>query len=344
MHLRTVQNATGFRHLAFCKLGADNLFCDVVVVRVNLRLADGPLKVIAEPAEISLADHYTCPDAPEKGAVTRAGDVVVIKPATDVLVTGHAIPPRSEPCAEWWCEMGLRTRAGDRAKRLHLTGPRHWQWSIARDWHLSEPAKVDRLPLGYDLAYGGRNLGSGRTFAPNPAGRGWLEGTSLDRGVRYPAAQIQYADDPLRAIDKPIRVAGLGPTARWWPNRYQFAGTYDAAWRAAFDASPHPIYPADFDARFFQCAHPDWIFDPHLEGDETLWMTGFHPGPGIRAQLPGLAIEGACLTASGELLQAPLALDTVHVDLDESVVSLVWRATLPHSLGVSLLTLRGTRV
>ncbi|MDI1451769.1 DUF2169 domain-containing protein [Polyangium sp. 6x1] len=343
MLLRSVENMTGFNHLAFCKLGADNQFCDVVVVKVNLRLASGPLEVLDKPAEIVLADHYENADDPQYSVVTRAGDAVVFKPATDVLLTGNAVPANAQPCAEWWCELGFRTRAGTTARRLHLTGPRYWQWRMTQDWHLSEPEPVEKLPLTYALAYGGHDPNRRLAFKPNPAGRGWYEAIELKRSERYLAPQIQYVDQPVRHIDKPVAVAGFGPMARWWSSRYRYAGTYDATWRAAFDASPHSVYPADFDSRFFQCANPDWIFDPYLRGDESFWLLGFRAGP-IHAELPRLAIEGACLTRSGKLLLAPLPLDTVHIDLDQEIVSLTWRVSLPQSLGISLLALRGTRV
>ncbi|APR80096.1 putative exported protein [Minicystis rosea] len=344
MELRSIENLTGFAHASFTKLGADNQFCDVVVVKVDLRLADGRLRVIPEPAEIVFADHYANPTDPRYSVITRAGDAVVSKPATDVLLTGHALAPEARPCTEWACELGLRTAAGERRKRLLLTGPRHWQWSAVRGFHLSEAEPVVTLPLTYDLAYGGHHPVERRSFKANPAGRGWYQTADLDRDQRYPAPQILELDDPLRAVDEPVAVAGFGPMARWWTSRYQYAGTYDEAYRAAFDASPHSVYPADFDARFFQCAHPDWIIDPYLRGDETFRLAGFGPEALVQAELPGLAIEGACVTRSGKVLVAPLPLDTVHIDLDRRTVSLVWRVTLPQSLGISMLALRGVHV
>lgn len=344
MQLQSVENFSGFSHLAFCKLGADNEFHDVVVVKANLRLDNGPLEVIPEPAEIHLADHYANPNAPTYSVITRAGDAVVHKPATDVLVTGHAIAPHGEPHAEWLCEFGVETRVGTRVKRLHLTGTRDWQWSGMRGWVLSAPDKIDRLPLTYALAYGGHDTANRMRYDPNPAGCGWFGKRTLSRSERYPAPQIQYVDDPVRAMDTPIGVAGLGPMARWWAGRYRYAGTYDDVWKAEFHASQHSIYPKDFDARFFLCAHPDWRFDPYLLGDESFWLAGFHAESGIRAQLPGIGIEGACLTKAGTLLVAPLAMDTLHIDLDQKTVSLTWRVSLPQSLGITQLALRGMYV
>lgn len=340
MYLRTVENFTGFKHFSFCKLGADNRFSDVVVVKANLRLASGQLQVLDELAEVVFADHYVDQSNPRYSPVARAGDAVVFKPATDVLVTGHATPPQGRPCAEWCCELGLHNRGGTKVSRLHLTGPRHWQWSLVRGWHLSEPEVVDKMPLTYALAYGGHDPASGTVFKPNPAGRGWYNVTRLRRDECYPAPQIQYADQPVRSIDTAIPVAGFGPMARWWASRYRYAGTYGATWRAVFDASPHSVYPDDFDARFFQCANLDWIFSPYLKGDEIIELKGFGHDAVVRAELPGIAIQGVCVTRSGKLLLAPLPLDTIHVDIDRGVVSMVWRATLPQSLGISMLALR----
>jgi len=344
MQLRTVENTTGFRHIAFCKLGANNEFCDVVVVKANLRLANGALEVIDEPAEIILADDIENHQSPELSLIRRAGDAVVYKPGTDVILTGKAIAPKECAHREWACEFKLHTQNGVRSKRLHLLGPRYWEWSLVRGWHLSDPELVEFLPVSYALAYGGHDSTTHQTFEMNPSGRGWFGQMELKRGERYPAPQIQYIETPLLHRDKPIPVAGFGPIARWWGDRYRYAGTYDAVWRRAFDSSPHSIYPTDFDERFFQCANPDWIFEPYLKGDESFSLVGFLPNESMTCTLPGLMLAGACVTKSGTLIHAQLPLDTVHVDIDARIVSLVWRATLPQSLGVSFLALHGARM
>ena len=55
----------------------------------------------------------------------------------------------------------------------------------------------------------------------------------------------------------------------------------------------------------------------------------------LSARLPGLA-EPATLGTPGTQghRQVRLPLDTVHLALDENVVKLVWRLTLPHSLHI----------
>ncbi len=238
----------------------------------------------------------------------------------------------------------METRRERRKQRVHLHGPRYWQWSFLRGWHLSEEESTEAIPLSYALAYGGGNPAKRSRYRANPSGVGWYKDTPLDRDTRYAAPQIHYVGDPVRHLEGRLSVAGFGPQARWWSSRYHYAGTYDKKWRAQFDASEHSVYPQDFDARFFQCAHPDWIFHPYLRGDETFWLTGAHAERGICAQLPGLRIQGHCLTRSGKLLSAPLPLDTVHIDLDRQTVSLVWRASLPQSLGIPLLLLQGERM
>lgn len=344
MQLRIVENATGFSHMAFCKLGANNEFCDVVVVKANLRLADGILEVIDEPAKIDFADDIEIAQSPERSLIRRAGDAVVYKPGTDVMLSGNALAPKECPHKEWACEFKLHALDGVRSKRLHLLGPRYWEWSLVRGWHLSEPEPVESLPMSYALAYGGYDSTSGRTFDLNPSGRGWFGQTGLKRGERYPAPQIQYIETPLLYVDKPIPVAGFGPVARWWGDRYRYAGTYDAAWRRAFDSSPHSVYPADFDERFFQCANPYWIFEPYLKGNESFSLVGFFSNASMTCTLPGLMLAGACITKSDTLIHAHLPLDTVHIDIDSRIVSLVWRATLPQSLGVTFLAVNGARM
>ena len=134
----------------------------------------------------------------------------------------------------------------------------------------------------------------------------------------------------------------IRPIPRFWASRAQYAGTYGKQLREAFEAG-RPDYPADFDPRFFQAAHPDWIFSPRLEGRERLLLQGLHGDKVCGGRLPGLRLEALLLSRSSPPrppILAPLRLDTVEIALDQARLYLTWRLTLPQALEIRLAALR----
>ena len=137
----------------------------------------------------------------------------------------------------------------------------------------------------------------------------------------------------MTAINHEVALAGLGPVARSWSARIGYAGTYDEAWERAMRAdvaSGLPAdYAADFDERFFQCAHPALIAPSYLDGDEEIELTGLGRGAGpFTLQLPGTPVGARLCTGTGTWHRERMRLDTVHIDLDAEEVFLCWRLTL----------------
>ncbi len=136
---------------------------------------------------------------------------------------------------------------------------------------------------------------------------------------------------------KSKELVGLGPVARFWTSRKQFIGTYDEAWqREQLQDGVIADYPADFDLRFFVCAHPNCKVPPRSRATRPCTWTEPTPMPSpLSTRLPGLAVLAALGTQGAQgHQQVRLPIDTVHLDLDENEVKLVWRLTLPHSLNV----------
>ncbi len=98
--LRTVTNQTGLQHFQCGKMGAGRLFHDIVVVKATVTLSDDPV-VAEKQAPILLADEPWDPDLTELSSLKRAGDLLLTKPSTDVIVTGTARAPRGQPAPEW---------------------------------------------------------------------------------------------------------------------------------------------------------------------------------------------------------------------------------------------------
>jgi len=144
--------------------------------------------------------------------------------------------------------------------------------------------------------------------------------------------------------NREVPLSGFGPVSRIWSSRLKLAGTYDTAWvkktRAEAKEGVPVDYAPDFDVRFFQCAHPELIAKGYLEGDERILLRGLLPGGEVRvAQLPRVGILATLIHGNGDGTAERLALDTVHVDVDEGTVDLSWRIAIAQDRDVRAATL-----
>ena len=91
-------------------------------------------------------------------SVIGESDFAPHKPLCDVvLVNAVACAPRNEPAGRW----AVGFRFGEAIhKILNVTGPRYYQrsLSIAGGFQLTSPELTLRVPICYELAYGGPNL------------------------------------------------------------------------------------------------------------------------------------------------------------------------------------------
>jgi hypothetical protein len=264
-----------------------------------------------------------------------AGDTVLFKPATDFLLRGHAIPYQ-ESKHSWGAEISITSHGKERKQSLVLHGERYWQWGVLKGWHLSDPTPCDQIDLRYELTYGGSYLVKDKWIRhdPNPVGRGILPERRMDKEVYYPAARIELMNNRLSAVDKPIAVPGLGPVPRTWASRRQYAGTYDTAWREGLKKNQRADYAKDFNPRFFQAAHPQWIFEPYWLGNEKIQLIGFTGDSGIFGQLPGWLPILNGQGSRGAIRPQPMNLDTVEVDLNRKRLYLTWRTFIDQSLQI----------
>lgn len=154
------------------------------------------------------------------------------------------------------------------------------------------------MPLVYERALGGPSVSA------NPAGN----------------ARSPNIVDP----ENVHRPAGFGPVSPRWSPRCELAPRSGAADPSALDL------PVDVDFRYFHAAPPDQQF-PYLEGDEWIALEGVHPSLElIRTRIPSAQAAGRVwLPTPGGLPASELAVrmvaDTLSIDADRMVVSVVWR-------------------
>ncbi len=222
-----------------------------------------------------------------------------------------------------------RVEAADAAaKRV----PRRYRLSAEQQQQYPAPAQP---PLAHDSSQ--RNPG-GRGFA-----RPWF--LRAARVKQLPAPCIEYAHAPFSARrfwrsargKGELVPAGFGFVGRGWLPRRELIGTFQA--KAAWDRDELPQLPKDFDFRYWNGA-PDDQQCRHLEGGERFTLTNVCPpsAPFARAgaqgdttlsfTLPRQSLFLLAADADEAVAAMPLSIDTVVIDLDASVVELVWRRCL----------------
>lgn len=263
-----------------------------------------------------------------------------------------------------------RTTLLDKALMVH--GPRVFE-RVLGGWRLREAIAATSVPLAYELSYGGRssvrvpeNNDSilDEVCFLNPLGRGWqhAEFETQAQKAQLPvpdaiaAPQIEAIENPIVRLDVvaqpkgPLSVhemervsklcrhspVGFGPIGRAWTPRIQHAGTHDDEWLA----HRWPYLPDDFDMSYWNCAPqdqqipyppPDLVIDSLNLVDSTLTKNGH-----ASFRLPGHRAGVLFRLKSGLLLGASPVIDTIHINLTNLRVAVVWRAAITVEMHVNV--------
>jgi hypothetical protein len=266
-------------------------------------------------------------DDPATASLRYEMQIAFIKPATDVVLIGHALAPHARAT-----ESQAGIRLGPIQKLVRVLGDRRRVKGLAGS-SVTAPQPFERIALRYEHAYGGWDRRhpdplKHRCVPANPVGRGFRD----DALPAEDEVLLPNLEDPK----DPSAPAAFGFIAPHWMPRAGFAGTYDAAW----DAQRKPLLPTDFDRRYFNAASPGLVLPGRLRGDEPVIVIGTTPGGRLETRVPPAA-PPVCTAhlKRGGTRPIELALDTVVVDTDDMTISLQWRghAALrngPHDLAM----------
>lgn len=282
----------------------------LVAVRATFMItADARLRLADEQPAPLLVPEYD--GEPGRSSLRYDTELLAPKPSTDVLVLGSAHAPGGRATAS--VEVGLRVGSID--KTLLVLGERVYSEGIT-GLPTTAPKPFTRLPLRYELAFGGRD--GDEADARNPVGRGFARRRASLIGA--PAHCIEYPRGNV-ARSGP---AGFGPIDRHWLPRRLLAGTYDAAWAQ----TKQPLLPDDYDAAFALCAPVDQRPQQPLRGGERLMLINLSPEGTLMLELP--RIELALESRFGRRTRAhdPPRLVTVLAEPDARRLSLVWQSVL----------------
>ena len=317
-----IKNHTYFETGLAPAMGKDGLDYAAFVIKGTFGIpTNGSEAVLAdEQAPVVVADENY--GDPGFSSVKYEMDTCLMKPGTDVVLVGSALPQQTARRVD----VGLQV--GPVKKVVRVFGDRRWERSLGR-WRMSEPEPFDAMPLVYERAYGGRDETHDNEkkhkFEPrNPVGTGFAARRS---SARLEGLMLPNLEDPRELIsgwkDKP-EPAGFGFVGRHWEPRIGFGGTYDEAWQN----DRCPFLPDDFDERFFNGAARGLVTKKHLTGGEAVRVVNASSAGELRFTLPRREFD---ITASikGELSEHGCVLDTVIIEPGDDRMILTWRATIP---------------
>lgn len=262
---------------------------------------------------------------PGQTSLRAAGEFALPKPATDILLIGRAIAP-----APGTRVADVTVQVGSIRKTVRVFGERRWERQ-GSGWQPGEPAEWERMPLRWELAFGGVVPGEegqpAREWEPrNPVGRGLFDADAAAKTRGQELPPLPNLEDPAAPIASHAswpQPACFAPVAPTWMPRRAYAGTYDEAWTK----TRAPYLPQDFDPRYFHVAPPDLVAPAYLQGGEPVELRGFTQGGPLRFDLPRLTLD-ASFDFDGKPQARPLNLETVLFEPDAGRLQMLWRAGL----------------
>ena len=254
--------------------------------------------------------------APDDSSLRYASDVVPTKPGTDVAVNGHVYNRRRA------ASVHAALTVGNVRKVVASTGVRRWG-SSRMGPRCSAPEPFEKLALRFEHAFGGW-FEDGKQHRivhdENPVGVGFAREPGPE--VRVP--QLLDPEQDYISVSKRLRSMSLGfiPTA--WRQRARFAGTFDDTWME----TRRPLFPIDFDERFYNAVADDQVLLPKLEGGEILMLRNLHPrAEVVSLTLPSLRFE-ARFQVKERVCELPMVADTLLIEPDEERLSITFRAAI----------------
>jgi hypothetical protein len=329
----TLENETPF---AFDMMGLadeDGRPLLLLVVKATYSLDDSGLKLAEEQVLVNWSGHPW--GTPGESSDRYEPEGAFFKPATDVVLIGHAYAPRQGAT-----ESLVAVQVGPLKKAVRVVGERTWFRSMGRVAATS-PLPFEKLPLTWERAFGGwdRTDAARPTFEPrNPVGTGFRASPRhFEEGLKLP--NLEDPAEPLREFGQKVTPVGFGFTSPHWQPRARYAGTYDEAW----NKTRKPLLPKDFDRRFFNAAAPGLIAPGYLKGDEPVVIAGASPKGRLAFSLPGqpAPVVTVALAGGGDA-KPDMHLDTVILEPDAQQVLLLWRGHVV--LGEGMYDVRSLRV
>ncbi len=232
----------------------------------------------------------------------------------------HVHAPHGKPIRE--LEVGVKI--GSWLKQLKVVGDRYWDTSMGLMFR-TDPKPFQTLPITYENAFGGvdESKANADAFPGNPVGTGYAK--SRDQRIGRKLPNIEYPGSPTKKRkQEKNRVAGFGALCSHWAPRCTYGGTYDERWQE----EQSPLYPVDFNPRFFQYAPEDQQLGS-VFGGETVSLLNLTPGSGLfEFRMP--EVELAFYTKiKHQVIPHRGNLQTLIIEPDVPRLQMVWYTSVP---------------
>jgi hypothetical protein len=322
-----IENATFLDATALPMIGprGENLL--TVLVKGTFRFAAGHTEPSDDQAPIAYGDLYE--DEALGGGVRYESDLVPFKPRADIVLRATAHAPGGKPAPV----VPVAVKVGSLEKSIVVFGERYWNHAgvLSRHYTITAPKPFVRRPIVYRDAFGGLDAVTGAYCPENLVGTGLYTAKGKQNLAGKPLPCIEDPRCLIRDLEDRPRPVGFGFFHRAWRPRAAYAGTYDATWRKQLS----PLPPEDFDARFYNCAHPDLQADGYLKAGEPVALFNLTPEGEVHFNLAEVTPTCALTRKNGgghsKTETVALHLDTLYMEPDEKRYCLVWRAAQPLS-------------
>lgn len=283
-------------------------------------------------------------DAPTELGLMPRDDLPRSDDAFEVVVLGAAHAPPGERVPV----MAVALTLGSRRRELRVFGDRLWQQG-PDGWHASEPEPFERMPLGWDRAFGGTaeilldaaspmlvaHPGNrhGRGFDVERLARRLTEGLHVAEGYPRldPARPLPNVENPDHLIAAPEDE----PEPASWatvPMDTALHAHRSVAWSQVPESPGRALQDgAPFAPGALHRAHPDWVLERRPPAGAAVRLEGFRPEGPLAFELPCLRVlfDYAVGDRRGTRELAPQALVLLP---EERAFTLVYR----HLFGVPL--------
>ena len=301
----SVENRTPFAFEAVYLTDEEGRPVLVSIVRASFDLRASGLRLAATQQPVPLGGETWGADS-ATSSYRYEPEVAFVKPATDLVLIGHAHAPRHGVT-----EVDVGFQVGRVSRKVRVIGDR-----VFTEGGMTKARPFETIPLLWERAFGGWDRTAGTAEKPqleprNPVGRGFRSKSGVfEDGVPLP--NIEDPSERVSAYGDVVTPVGFGFTSASWQPRAALAGTYDAAW----EKDRMPLLPRDFDRRFFNAAAPGLVLEGRLRGDEAVSVTGASPSGQVSFRLPGV-LPPTCRVAQKTRPDALIetVLDTVVVNL-----------------------------
>jgi hypothetical protein len=318
-----IENKTGLAFDPAFLADEENCPLFVPIVKGSFVMdSGGRLTLSREQPPVNYAGVFN--GEPDTSSYRYEPEGVFVKPRVDCVLIGHAHAPRTgATCVD------VSFSVGSVGKTVRVFGDRHWYRSMGA-MRMTTPSAFERIPLVYERAFGGWDRASStperQLLEPrNPVGMGYRARWNPAEDV-VAVPNLEDPAQPINGFNDCPPPAGFGFTSPHWAPRAGLSGTYDARWAS----ERMPKLPGDFNRAYFNGGAAGLVLPAPLAGNEQVSVVGASARGRIEFELPRLTAPVVDLELRRKVKsRLTTMLDTVIVDLDEGLVTMLWRAHRP---------------